>query len=63
MRTGCPGRPMTDLERESVRSGKLNFFDGGSWLLIERGTEAPYPREMDRANVTRSTPRQLGPSS
>jgi hypothetical protein len=24
----CPGRPMTDEEREGVRSGKLNFFDG-----------------------------------
>jgi hypothetical protein len=26
--TGCPGRPMTDEERERVRSGKLNFFEG-----------------------------------
>jgi hypothetical protein len=26
--TGCPGRLMTDEERESVRSGKLNFFNG-----------------------------------
>ena len=26
--TGCPGRPMTDAEREAVSSGKLNFFDG-----------------------------------
>jgi hypothetical protein len=26
--TGCPGRFMTDEEREGVRSGKLNFFNG-----------------------------------
>ena len=26
--TGCPGRAMTDQEREGVRAGRLNFFDG-----------------------------------
>jgi hypothetical protein len=26
--TGCPGRLMTDEERQGVSSGKLNFFDG-----------------------------------